>query len=88
MQLVQLIPNRLQDKQYKGILIKWCWKHLKLPEESPCKSFAFVAIAHILQGNEMANKIWLQVSMNASPVLWTNLCSLDNICSIWGRIHP
>lgn len=37
-----------QSKPLRDVLIKFAWRHLKVPDESPCRHWAFLATVHLL----------------------------------------
>jgi hypothetical protein len=41
-------PSIAANKPLRDVLIKYAWRHLKVPEESPCRHWAFLATVHLL----------------------------------------
>jgi hypothetical protein len=41
-------PSLASNKQLRDVLTKWAWRHLKVPDESPCRTWGFLAIVHLL----------------------------------------
>jgi hypothetical protein len=41
-------PGIAANKPLRDVLIKYAWRHLKVPEESPCRHWAFLATVHLL----------------------------------------
>lgn len=47
--LIKAAKNSIAgNRPLRDVLIKFAWRHLKVPDESPCRHWAFLATVHLL----------------------------------------
>jgi hypothetical protein len=59
--VIQCNPPRMGYKPHLSAVVKLCWKHMKQVDDSPCKAYAFVTMAHLLKQHPYGEKIIMQV---------------------------